>query len=138
MNESYAPRTRTRTARTRTARVRRLPGGITLRYSARAVTVAAVLLLACLATALLGLFTGTYRIGAGQVLDALTASGSGADRFIVVDQRLPRICAALLVGACLGLSGALFQSLARNPLASPDVIGFTTGSTSGALTVILY
>ncbi|MEW1793714.1 MULTISPECIES: FecCD family ABC transporter permease [Streptomyces] len=136
MTESYAPRTVTRT-RTRAARVRRLPGGITLRYSARAVTVAAVLLLACLATALLGLFTGTYRIGGWQVLDALTGSGSGADRFIVVDQRLPRICAALLVGACLGLSGALFQSLARNPLASPDVIGFTTGSTSGALTVIL-
>ncbi|MFJ5227342.1 FecCD family ABC transporter permease [Streptomyces sp. NPDC088400] len=118
-------------------RVLRLPGSITLRYSGRAAAVMAVLLVCCAAVWALTMFTGTYRIGAGQVVDVLAGGGSGADRFIIVGQRLPRVCAALLVGAALGLSGALFQSLSRNPLGSPDVIGFTTGSTSGALVVIL-
>ncbi|MFE4176572.1 FecCD family ABC transporter permease [Streptomyces sp. NPDC056909] len=119
------------------ARVLRLPGGLALRYSGRAAAVMTVLLLACAAVWALTMFTGTYRIGTGQILDVLMGGGSGTDRFIVVGQRLPRVCAALLVGAALGLSGALFQSLSRNPLGSPDVIGFTTGSTSGALVVIL-
>ncbi|WP_254407458.1 iron chelate uptake ABC transporter family permease subunit [Streptomyces sp. GMY02] len=118
-------------------RVLRVPGGFTLRWSARTAAVMAVLLLACAAVWVLAVFTGTYRIGTGRILDVLAGGGSGTDRFIVVGQRLPRVCAALLVGAALGLSGALFQSLSRNPLGSPDVIGFTTGSTSGALVVIL-
>ncbi|MFD8968059.1 FecCD family ABC transporter permease [Streptomyces sp. NPDC059568] len=118
-------------------RVLRLPGGLALRYSGRTAAVMAVLVLACAAVWAVTMFTGTYRIGTGQILDVLMGGGSGTDRFIVVGQRLPRVCAALLVGAALGLSGALFQSLSRNPLGSPDVIGFTTGSTSGALVVIL-
>ncbi|MFE7128493.1 FecCD family ABC transporter permease [Streptomyces sp. NPDC057617] len=118
-------------------RVLRVPGGFTLRWSARTAAVMTVLLLACAAVWVFAMFTGTYRIGTGRILDVLAGGGSGTDRFIVVGQRLPRVCAALLVGAALGLSGALFQSLSRNPLGSPDVIGFTTGSTSGALVVIL-
>ncbi|MFD7287724.1 FecCD family ABC transporter permease [Streptomyces sp. NPDC059863] len=118
-------------------RVLRLPGELTLRYSGRTAVVMTVLLLACAAVWTLSVFTGTYRIDTGRILDVLTGGGSGTDRFIIVGQRLPRVCAALLVGAALGLSGALFQSLSRNPLGSPDVIGFTTGSTSGALVVIL-
>ncbi|MGS2591825.1 FecCD family ABC transporter permease [Streptomyces hebeiensis] len=118
-------------------RVLRLPGGITLRHSRRAAAVTATVLLGCAVVWAVTMFTGTYRIGAGGIVDVLTGGGSDTDRFIIVGQRLPRVCAALLVGAALGLSGALFQSLARNPLGSPDVIGFTTGSTSGALVVIL-
>ncbi|MFE4367640.1 FecCD family ABC transporter permease [Streptomyces sp. NPDC056835] len=118
-------------------RVLRLPGELTLRYSGRTAAVTAVLLLGCAAVWTLSVFTGTYRIDTGRILDVLAGGGSGTDRFIIVGQRLPRVCAALLVGAALGLSGALFQSLSRNPLGSPDVIGFTTGSTSGALVVIL-
>ncbi|RDG38326.1 FecCD family ABC transporter permease [Streptomyces corynorhini] len=119
-------------------RVARLPGGVTLRYSGRAAAVGAVLLLGCAAVWTLTLFTGTYRIDTAGIADVLLhGGGSATDRFIIVGQRLPRVCAALLVGAALGLSGALFQSLSRNPLGSPDVIGFTTGSTSGALVVIL-
>jgi len=83
------------------------------------------------------IFTGTYRIGAARVLDVLAGGGTGTDRFIIIDQRLPRVTAALLVGAALGASGALFQSLSRNPLGSPDIIGFTTGSATGALVIIL-
>ncbi|AXG76351.1 FecCD family ABC transporter permease [Streptomyces paludis] len=122
----------------RGARVARLPGGVTLRYSGRSAAVTGLLLLGCAAVWTLTLFTGTYRIDAAHIAEVLFGGGGSAtDRFIVLGQRLPRVCGALLVGAALGLSGALFQSLSRNPLGSPDVIGFTTGSTSGALVVIL-
>ncbi|MDX3849957.1 FecCD family ABC transporter permease [Streptomyces sp. AK02-01A] len=117
--------------------VLRLPGGISLRYAPRAALVSALLVLLCGAAVGLGLFTGPYTIRTSQVIDVLLGHGAATDRFIILEQRLPRVCAALLVGAALGLSGSLFQSLSRNPLGSPDVIGFTTGSTSGALVVIL-
>jgi len=100
------------------------------------IVVAALLAVAALVWAVT-MFTGTYRIGASQVLDVLTGGGTATDRFIIVDQRLPRVTAALLVGAALGVSGALFQSLSRNPLGSPDLIGFTTGSATGALVILL-
>jgi iron complex transport system permease protein len=50
---------------------------------------------------------------------------------------LPRLVAALLIGAALGMSGAVFQSLSRNPLGSPDIVGFTSGAASGAVAEIL-
>jgi iron complex transport system permease protein len=119
------------------SRVLRLSPRHSIRYGTRSVIVVAVLL--ALAALIWGvtMFTGTYRIGAGQVLDVLAGGGTATDRFIIVDQRLPRVTAALLVGAALGASGALFQSLSRNPLGSPDLIGFTTGSATGALVIIL-
>lgn len=58
-------------------------------------------------------------------------------RRILYRIRLPRVLTALLVGASLGLAGALFQSISRNPLGSPDVIGFTTGAASGAIVQII-
>ncbi|WP_134536662.1 FecCD family ABC transporter permease, partial [Pseudomonas aeruginosa] len=51
--------------------------------------------------------------------------------------RLPRVLTACLVGAALGMAGAIFQSISRNPLGSPDVIGFTTGAASGAIVQII-
>lgn len=98
--------------------VLRLPGELTLRYSGRTAAVTAVLLLGCAAVWTLSVFTGTYRIDTDRILDVLAGGGAGTDRFIIVGQRLPRVCAALLVGAALGLSGALFQSLSRNPSAA--------------------
>ena len=59
------------------------------------------------------------------------------DRFFVLNQRLPRAVAAVLVGAMLALSGAVFQSLSRNPLGSPDIVGFTTGASTGGLFMLL-
>ncbi|MGX1931421.1 FecCD family ABC transporter permease [Microbacterium resistens] len=51
--------------------------------------------------------------------------------------RLPRVLSAIGAGAALGVSGSVFQSLARNALGSPDVIGFTTGAATGALVQIV-
>jgi len=90
-----------------------------------------------LAAAVVGLSTGAYALSPGQALDALLGGGDPQARFIVADQRLPRVVAALAVGAALGLSGLVFQSVSRNPLGSPDVIGFSTGAATGGLVAIL-
>ena len=71
------------------------------------------------------------------VLDSIKAAvgisvGAPAD-FIVGQVRAPRALTAVLVGAMLGLSGAILQSLTRNPLASPDFIGITMGAGTGAV-----
>lgn len=96
-----------------------------------------LLLLLALAVSTLALMLGDFHLAPGKVLDILAGGGDQTQRFIVVGQRLPRALAALLVGAALGLAGALFQSISRNPLGSPDIIGFTTGSASGALLALL-
>ena len=95
-------------------------------------------LVACiLAAAVVGLSTGAYALSPAQALDALLGGGDPQARFIVADQRLPRVVAAIAVGAALGLSGLVFQSVSRNPLGSPDVIGFSTGAATGGLVAIL-
>lgn len=108
-----------------------------LRVDLRSVAVCLTLALIAIAIGLLALATGSYQLSLDQVLSALTGGASGIERDIVVEWRLPRVVAALAFGAALGVSGAMFQSLTRNPLASPDVIGFATGSYTGALVVIL-
>ncbi|SMG17575.1 FecCD family ABC transporter permease [Agreia pratensis] len=115
----------------------RMPGGTALLVHRRSAVVAAALFLVALAVAVVEIATGDYTITPTGALNALVGGGSDLDRFIVVDQRLPRAAAALLVGAALGASGAIFQSVSRNPLGSPDIIGFTTGAATGGLTVIL-
>ncbi len=104
-----------------------------MRVPLRPLVVCALVLLAALGTAVLALSTGELTIPAGDVLRALTGQGSGAYRLVVVEWRLPRVLLALLAGAALGLAGAIFQSLTRNPLGSPDVIGFNTGAFTGVL-----
>lgn len=71
---------------------------------------------------------GSYPISIPDVF--LAAIGQGTDRqeFIVQDLRLPRVLAALMVGAALGMSGAIFQGLVRNELVSPDIIGINSGA----------
>ncbi|MFG1921954.1 FecCD family ABC transporter permease [Cryptosporangium sp. NPDC048952] len=72
-----------------------------------------------------------------QVSTALFGQGGPAAELIVTELRLPRAITAVLVGAALGISGAIFQSLTRNPLGSPDVVGFGQGATTGALVTML-
>ncbi|GAA4516778.1 FecCD family ABC transporter permease [Nonomuraea ferruginea] len=117
--------------------VARGPGPLSVRFGARTALVCAGLGLAALAVAVLGLGTGEFEVPPGEVIGALAGQGSGATRLVVVEWRLPRVLLALLVGAALGLSGAVFQSLLRNPLGSPDVIGFNTGAYTGVLVTML-
>ncbi|WP_031524759.1 iron-enterobactin ABC transporter permease [Siccibacter colletis] len=83
------------------------------------------------------LASGSVALTVSQVFDALTGSAPRAMSMIVVEWRLPRVAMALLVGAALGVSGAIFQSLMRNPLGSPDVMGFNTGAWSGVLVAMV-
>jgi iron complex transport system permease protein len=72
-----------------------------------------------------------------DVFSALMGQAEGRIHMVVVEWRLPRALLALLLGAALGMSGAIFQSLTRNPLGSPDIIGFNSGAYTGALIVII-
>ncbi|MGW8632094.1 FecCD family ABC transporter permease [Streptomyces sp. NPDC055793] len=112
-------------------------GRIAVRLQWRSVVVCTVLAVAGAGMALLALMTGSYALSPGQVLSALTGRETGFVQELVVEWRLPRVAAALVFGAALGVSGAVFQSLLRNPLADPGIMGFTQGSYTGALIVIL-
>ncbi|MFD5178718.1 FecCD family ABC transporter permease [Nocardia sp. NPDC058379] len=111
--------------------------GITARIGVRTIVVCAVLLVISFATAVLALGSGDYPIPPLRVLRALFIGDERFDRLVVWDWRLPRILLALALGAALGVSGAILQSVTRNPLGSPDIIGFNTGAYTGALIVIL-
>lgn len=117
--------------------VLRLPGGLSLRLRPRALVVGLAGTLLALALAVLAVGAGDYPIAPADVLRVLAGGGSPADRFIVTELRLPRLVTALAVGAALGLAGAVFQSLTRNPLGSPDVLGVTSGAATGALVVVV-
>lgn len=80
---------------------------------------------------------GDFPLSIVQVLDVLLGGGSRIERFIVMDLRLPRSLTGLLVGAALGISGAITQSISRNALASPDILGITAGSSAAAVALIV-
>ncbi|MFT4012319.1 MAG: iron chelate uptake ABC transporter family permease subunit [Paracoccus sp. (in: a-proteobacteria)] len=111
-----------------------------LLWRPRAVAVCLGLALLCLALALLLLGTGTVRLSPAQVIGGLFgAPDDPMAARVLRGIRLPRLLVAALVGASLGMAGAAFQSLSRNPLGSPDVIGFTTGAATGAiLQIVLF
>ncbi|MFF4714799.1 FecCD family ABC transporter permease [Streptomyces eurythermus] len=119
------------------SRAVRTPGGLSVRLDPRALTVVVLLLVAACAAGVALIGTGDAKIPAADVLRTLAGNGTAYQDFIVNELRLPRVLVGLLVGACLGLGGALFQSISRNPLGSPDVLGLSQGSTAGALTVIV-
>jgi len=118
-------------------RVLRAPGGISLRLDVRAVTVVVLLLLAAFAASVVLIETGDFPISASDVVRTLAGKGDAGQEFIVEELRLPRVLVGLLVGASLGLGGALFQAVTRNPLGSPDVLGLGQGATAGALVMIV-
>ncbi|MBB5919140.1 iron complex transport system permease protein [Actinoalloteichus hoggarensis] len=76
---------------------------------------------------------GDFPIPASEVLAWFVGGAQPTTDFIVGGLRLPRALTGLLVGIAFGLSGALFQSLLRNPLASPDIIGITSGASASAV-----
>jgi iron complex transport system permease protein len=111
------------------------------RFSVRvhgwALGVGAVLAVALAIVSLAFLTTGDYGISVPDVFRTIAGSGPPGADFVVNTLRLPRLLTGLLVGMALGVSGAIFQRISANPLGSPDIIGFTTGSATGAVLVIL-
>ena len=93
----------------------------------RAIAVPGLLLLLIIATAL-SLLIGAKSLPASVVLEAFSGTCQSADCTIVLDARLPRTLAGLLAGGALGLAGALMQTLTRNPLADPGLLGVNAGA----------
>ncbi|MEU1321024.1 FecCD family ABC transporter permease [Streptomyces tibetensis] len=112
-------------------------GGLSIRLDVRALTVVLLLIVAALVASVVLIGTGDFPIPAADVLRTLVGDGNPGQEFIVNELRLPRVLVGLLVGASLGLGGALFQAISRNPLGSPDVLGLGQGATAGALVVIV-
>lgn len=110
-------------------------GRLSLLFNRRACWLGLALSLGWLAAALLALSHGTLALSYPRVLAALCGQGSPLDAVLILDIRLPRILAVSLAGAALGLSGCLIQTLVRNRLATPDMVGVNEG---GALAIILF
>lgn len=99
--------------------------------------VAAVAVATVVAGVLVSTSTGETQLDLGTLLRTLVGAGDGGTRLVVFELRLPRVVTAVLVGAALGLSGALLQATARNPLASPDILGINAGASVAAVGVVI-
>ncbi|MEL6982513.1 MAG: iron chelate uptake ABC transporter family permease subunit [Actinomycetota bacterium] len=108
-----------------------------MRLDPRSVMVCAVLAAATVAVGCWSISVGDFPIPMSDVIATVFGGGSEDAEFIVRTLRLPRAITGALVGLAFGISGAIFQSLARNPLASPDIIGFNSGAAVGAVFVIV-
>ncbi|MFI2435458.1 FecCD family ABC transporter permease [Streptomyces sp. NPDC018693] len=84
----------------------------------------------------LSIGVGDFPIGLPQVVATILGRGEPVDEFVIMDLRMPRALAGLVVGIALGVSGAITQSIARNPLASPDILGITTGASAVAVFLV--
>jgi iron complex transport system permease protein len=108
------------------------------RESVRARTVTVALTVAVVALLALSLSYGSFQVSLPDIVRSLLGQPTPPQvDYIVQTLRLPRALVGLLAGASFGLAGAIFQQLLRNPLASPDVIGVTSGATTAAVLSIV-
>jgi len=108
-----------------------------VRLDTRAVGVSLVLSALIVIVSCWSISVGDFPIPIRDVVATLLGGGSEDAQFIVETLRLPRVLTGILVGAAFAVSGAIFQSLAHNPLASPDVVGFNSGAALGAVFTIV-
>ncbi|WP_387466528.1 FecCD family ABC transporter permease [Photorhabdus sp. RM323S] len=115
-------------------------GKVSLVFVPRNLMVICAILLLIMVLALFSMTIGKFNITIEQIITIFWGWGSGTiSEKIIMDIRLPRVLTAIFVGAALGVSGAVFQSISRNALGSPDVIGFTAGAATGAiLQIVLF
>lgn len=122
-----------------------MPGGVPFRTGPISFLWRPRVVLVCVIAAALIVFLGALSIGLGdypisvpRVLEVIfQGEGSRVERLVVLEWRMPRVATAIAVGCALGLSGALTQTVTRNALASPDILGITTGASAMAVTVIV-
>jgi iron-siderophore transport system permease protein len=112
-------------------------GRLSANLPVRVLTVSLALLALAAVAGIVAITIGKYPIGLGQVYDVLAGGGTSFRRTVVLEWRLPLAVAAVVFGAVLGIGGATFQSLTRNPLGSPDVIGFDAGAYTAVVVMIL-
>ncbi|MFD4293308.1 FecCD family ABC transporter permease [Rhodococcus sp. NPDC058505] len=112
-------------------------GGVSLVRRTTMVAITVALLLAVFLLLCINIGRGEFSVPIPTVAEILFGGGSKVERFIVMDLRLPRGLTALLTGIALGIAGAITQSILRNPLASPDMLGITAGASAAAVTLIV-
>ncbi|GMK37475.1 putative siderophore transport system permease protein YfhA [Paenibacillus sp. CCS19] len=124
-----------------------MKSGVTIRFDKPAVsllihkkTLLLVLFLTVLSVAAMLISTGLgdMRIRSLDVIRAIFGHGSQEHELIVRSLRLPRIITGFLVGMSLAAAGSILQGMIRNPLASPDIIGITSGASVAAVAFISY
>ena len=116
-----------------------LPASSPARRSWRARERRGLLLLAVavIAVGAWGVTLGELQLGPAELWRALRSEGSATTVFVVQQLRIPRFVCSLGVGAALGVGGAIFQSLTRNPLATPDLLGVTSGAGCAVAVAVL-
>ncbi|MGD9481827.1 iron ABC transporter permease [Streptomyces sp. TRM70308] len=113
-------------------------GPVSAVWRPRTVLVPLVMAAALFAAIVAASGRGDFPLSPQEVVTALFGGGDSAARLVVWELRLPRSVVGALVGASLGLAGAILQGIARNPLASPDILGITAGAGVGAVSVIVF
>ncbi|WP_345495104.1 FecCD family ABC transporter permease [Nocardia callitridis] len=112
-------------------------GGVSTVLRPRAMVLVMVLAALTFALVCVDLGRGDVAVSVREVLNVLGGAGTRSHRFVVLELRLPRALTGVVAGGCLGLSGALTQSLLRNPLAAPDLLGVTSGAGAGAVLALI-
>ncbi|OIB02287.1 iron ABC transporter permease [Paenibacillus sp. LC231] len=97
-----------------------------------------VLLILTVVTVLVGLGLGYSSVSYDRIIPTLLGQGSFKEKFIIFDVRLPRMLITLLAGMALALSGAILQSITRNDLADPGIIGINSGAGVGVAVFFLF
>jgi iron complex transport system permease protein len=92
---------------------------------------------ATLLLALLSLGIGEVSIGLGRIVPVLLGHGTSFEQLVLVQWRIPTVLAAIVFGASLGLAGTIVQTLTRNPLGSPDLIGIDVGAFTGVAVAMI-
>ncbi|MYS86086.1 FecCD family ABC transporter permease [Embleya scabrispora] len=110
-----------------------------LGFAVRPRTLVAVVVLVAVVFAglIASLALGDYPLAWRDVVTGLFGAGPADAELVVHELRLPRALVGMLAGLALGMSGAVFQAVTRNPLAGPDLIGITAGAGAGAVLAIL-
>jgi iron complex transport system permease protein len=98
----------------------------------RSLVVAGSLVAAVLVIAMLTVSLGRLGVAPADLVATILGQGAGTDRIVWGTIRGPRLVVGIAAGAALGIAGALFQTVTRNPLGSPDVIGLSAGAAAGA------
>ncbi|MEN0023928.1 MAG: iron chelate uptake ABC transporter family permease subunit [Microbacterium sp.] len=112
-------------------------GPVRLPLRVRSLVVAAACVIALVVLLILSLGMGSFPLSPNAVVAVLLGGGDALDRTVVLEWRLPRALAAVSVGALLAIAGSLFQSVTRNPLASPDILGLSNGAFTGMLVALV-
>lgn len=104
--------------------------------SPRYVFVLLLVTFTAMAAFIMGLGAGDYPLTPSEVLKVLSGHGSSLERMVVFEWRLGRTLVAMAVGLALGMAGAITQSVTRNALASPDILGISMGASAAVVWVI--